>query len=118
MRGIRDRGEEIHVAVHTAAVLGRAAACSGHASWICHRWLDRLLVFVHERVLPIVAEVVDIQRRHSVVLAVVEIIGHAYAPAWDGRAFAWRLLSRRHADRPNLVPAVQHTKLVKMVVEP
>jgi len=75
MHWVGNRREKVHKTVDASTVLRRAPARSGDTSWVCDGQFDRLFTFVDERVLPIVAEVVDIERWHPVVLLVVEVIG-------------------------------------------
>ena len=60
MIGISDDPKELGIAVDTATVLGRTPAFAGDTTRIGVVVIGRLEPFVHEHVLPVVAEVVRI----------------------------------------------------------
>lgn len=116
MTAIRDGSQKFRIAVNTAAILGRTAARD--TSGIGERAFGILHAFVNDDVLPVVAEVVGVERRRRVPGALLEKARERHLPPGLDRPMAWVFVTR-DADRHDFaLGRIDQPELVQVIVEP
>jgi hypothetical protein len=80
MARIGDSGQNILKSMDAAKVLWRTSSGTGEAARIDQSVLQWLLAFINQRMLPIIAEVVHIQRWRSMVAAMIKDLRHKHMP--------------------------------------
>lgn len=103
--------------MHAAAVLWRTPAGAGEAPRVCQRGVRRFFAFVGEPMLPVITEVVDVERGKRMVSAVIEVIRHAHTPTGNAGPLSWFLIGR-NANARDFVFGVKEPELMEMIVEP